>query len=58
MTEPTPLPSDDQYAHIRGYATTQKQATVDRLTQAIAELEAEHRPNLSNGIRYIPHEAQ
>ncbi len=33
--------SDDQYAHLRGYAAAQKQATVDRLRQAITQLEAE-----------------
>ncbi len=33
--------SDDRYAHLRGYAAAQKQATVDRLRQAITQLEAE-----------------
>src|SRR5258708_9878351 len=42
MTEPTP--SSDVYAHLRAHAAAQKRATVDRLTRAIAELEAEHRP--------------
>jgi hypothetical protein len=38
------LSSDDRYAHLRGYAVTQKQTTVDRLRQAITQLEAEGRP--------------
>src|SRR5712691_6772255 len=36
--------SSDQYAHLRANAAAQKQATVDRLAQAIATLEAEGRP--------------
>jgi hypothetical protein len=36
--------SDDQYAHLRANAATQKQTTVDRLHQAITQLEAEGRP--------------
>jgi hypothetical protein len=36
--------SGDQYAHLRANAAAQKQETVDRLTQAIVQLEAEHRP--------------
>jgi uncharacterized membrane protein len=38
------LSSDDQYAHLRATAAAQKQATVDRLSQAIAQLEAEGHP--------------
>jgi hypothetical protein len=38
------LASDDQYAHLRANAATQKRATVDRLSQAITQLEAEGRP--------------
>lgn len=38
------LPSDDQYAHLRAKAAAQKQTTVDRLRQAIMQLEAEGRP--------------
>jgi hypothetical protein len=37
-------PSDDRHAHLRTYAAMQKQATVDRLKQAIVKLEAESRP--------------
>ena len=37
-------PSDDRYAHLRSYAARQKRATVDRLQQAIAQLEQENRP--------------
>jgi hypothetical protein len=36
--------SSDQYAHLRANAAAQKQATVDRLSQAITTLEAEGRP--------------
>lgn len=37
-------PSEDRYAHLRDYATKQKQATVDRLKQAITQLEKDSRP--------------
>jgi hypothetical protein len=36
--------SGDPYAHLRAIAAAQKQATVDRLSQAITQLEAEGRP--------------
>src|SRR6266568_3877317 len=36
--------SSDPYAHLRANAAAQKQATVDRLHQAITQLEAEGRP--------------
>lgn len=36
--------SGDRYAHLRANAARQKQTTVARLKQAIASLEAEHRP--------------
>ena len=36
--------SEDRYAHLRANAAAQRQATVDRLNAAIAQLEAEHRP--------------
>ncbi len=36
--------SADRYAHLRTHAARQKQTTVERLKQAIASLEAEHRP--------------
>jgi hypothetical protein len=38
------LAPGDQYAHLRANAAAQKQTTVDRLSQAIARLEAEGRP--------------
>jgi hypothetical protein len=38
------ISSKSQYAHLRKNAATQKQATVDRLSQAITLLEAEGRP--------------
>ncbi|GHO82471.1 hypothetical protein [Dictyobacter formicarum] len=37
-------PSDDAYAHLRTHAAVQRQATVDRLRQAITQLEADGRP--------------
>ena len=36
--------SEENYAHLRAYAVTQKQTTVERLKQAIETLEAEGRP--------------
>lgn len=36
--------STDRYAHLRANAARQKQTTVERLKQAIAQLQAEHRP--------------
>src|SRR6266849_5906173 len=36
--------SGDPYAHLRANAVAQKQTTVDRLSQAITQLEAEGRP--------------
>jgi hypothetical protein len=35
---------DDQYAHLRANAAVQRQTTVDRLSRAITQLEAEGRP--------------
>src|SRR5260370_1165452 len=43
MTETT-LSSGDQHAHLRANAAAQKQTTVNRLRQAITQLEAEGRP--------------
>src|SRR5712692_8379558 len=43
MTGQTASPGD-QYAHLRANAAAQKRATVDRLSQAITQLEAEGRP--------------
>ncbi len=43
MTDLTPLPHD-HYAHLRANALHKKQTTVDRLSQAITQLEAEGRP--------------
>lgn len=42
MTE-IPTPPEDRYAHLHHYAAKQKQATVERLRQAIAQLEREKR---------------
>lgn len=38
------LPSDEKSAHLRANSAAQKQTTVDRLSQAITQLEAEGRP--------------
>ncbi len=46
-------PSGDRYAHLRDYATRQKQATVDRLKQAITQLEKESRPVTTFTIKEI-----
>src|SRR6266581_564576 len=43
MTGQTSSPGD-QYAHLRANAAAQKRAPVDRLSQAITQLEAEGRP--------------
>jgi hypothetical protein len=39
-----PEPAEDRYTHLRAYATAQKQTTVERLKQAIVQLEEEGRP--------------
>jgi hypothetical protein len=49
----TPHPSEDRSAHLRAYAARQKQATVDRLEQAIARLEREGRPVTTFTIREV-----
>ncbi len=46
-------PSQDRYAHLHDYATRQKQATVDRLKQAITQLEMESRPVTTFTIKEI-----
>ncbi len=48
-----PSPSDDRYAHLRANAAAQKQATLDRLSQAIAQLEAEGRPVTTFTIKEV-----
>jgi phenylpyruvate tautomerase PptA (4-oxalocrotonate tautomerase family) len=45
--------SGDPYAHLRRHAAEQKQETVDRLTRAIAELEADGRPVTTFTIREV-----
>lgn len=45
--------SGDRHKHLRSYAAAQKQETVDRLTAAIAELEAEHREVSTFTIREV-----
>jgi hypothetical protein len=49
----TALSSPDRYAHLRAYAAQQKQATVERLRQAIAQLEAEGRPVTTFTVREV-----
>jgi hypothetical protein len=39
-----PEPTGDRYTHLRAYATVQKRATVERLKQAIVQLETDRRP--------------
>jgi len=46
-------PSGDQYERLRTHAAAQKQETVDRLTQAITQLEAEHRPVTTFTIKEV-----
>lgn len=48
-----PNPSEDRYAHLRSYAARQKQATLDRLQQAITQLEREKRPVTTFTIKEI-----
>ncbi len=45
--------SGNQYEHLRGYASVQKQVTVDRLRAAITQLEAEGRPVNTFTIREV-----
>lgn len=45
--------SEDRYAHLRDYALRQKQATVDRLKQAITQLEKEARAVTTFTIKEI-----
>jgi hypothetical protein len=46
-------PSEDRYAHLRDYAARQKQATVDRLKEAITQLEKESRPVTTFTIKEV-----
>ena len=46
-------PSEDRYAHLRDYAAKQKRATVDRLQQAITQLEKDSRPVTTFTVREI-----
>jgi hypothetical protein len=46
-------PSEDRYAHLHDYATKQKRATVDRLKQAITQLEKDSRPVTTFTIKEI-----
>lgn len=48
-----PSPSEDRYAHLRNHAAKQKQATVDRLHQAIQQLEQEKRPVTTFTIKEV-----
>ncbi|MBV9231679.1 MAG: hypothetical protein JOZ18_20390 [Chloroflexi bacterium] len=52
MTE-IPTPPEDRYAHLRLYAARQKQATVERLRKAIAQLEREKRPVTTFTIKEV-----
>lgn len=46
-------PPEDRYAHLRHYAASQKQATMERLRQAIAQLERENRPVTTFTIKEV-----
>lgn len=48
-----PTPSEDRYAHLRAYAARQKQTTLERLEQAITQLEQEERPVTTFSIREV-----
>ena len=52
MTE-TPSSSRDRYAHLRAHAARQKQATLDRMNQAITQLEQEKRPVTTYTIKEV-----
>ena len=52
MTE-IPTPPEDRYAHLRHYAARKKQATVEQLRQAIAQLEREKRPVTTFTIKEV-----
>src|SRR5260370_9463205 len=52
MTE-TPSPAKDRYVHLRAHAARQKQATLDRLNQAITHLELEKRPVTTFTIKEV-----
>ncbi len=52
MTE-TPSPAKDRYVHLRAHAARQKQATLDRLNQAITHLEQEKRPVTTFTIKEV-----
>jgi uncharacterized coiled-coil protein SlyX len=49
----TQIPSEDRYTHLRRYAASQKQTTVDRLSQAITQLEREQRPVTTFTIKEV-----
>ena len=53
MTVQPSSSSNDPYVHLRTHAEAQKQETVDRLTRAIAELEAAGRPVTTFTIREV-----
>lgn len=49
----TPTSTTDRYAHLRTFAATRKQATFDRLKQAITQLEGEGRPVTTFTVREV-----
>jgi hypothetical protein len=48
-----PSSSDEKSAHLRANAAAQKQGTIDRLTQAITQLETEKRPVTTFTIKEV-----
>lgn len=52
MTDALP-PVSDRFTHLRTYAAKQKQATIDRLKQAILQLESDGRPITTFTIKEV-----
>ena len=52
MTDASP-PVSDRFTHLRAYAAKQKQATIDRLKQAILQLESDGRPITTFTVKEI-----
>ncbi len=52
MTDASP-PVSDRFTHLRAYAAKQKQATIDRLKQAILQLESDGHPITTFTVKEI-----
>lgn len=53
MTDDASAPVTDRFIHLRPYAAKQKQATIDRLKQAILQLESDGRPITTFTIKEV-----